>query len=182
MPLDEPSRLTGTPNRLDSPQIRKSHMLATPRPPPTHSPSINAMTGWRQARIAAKAGWTMPAYARACAALDRVVANSEISAPTLKARPPAPRMTTQRRSPSSQASIISRRPRYGHRHGVELFRTVQHHGRDRAHPSCRSTRTCVTPWGGSAIARARSRSEVGDRRRPPRLDVQVHAELVEAGR
>ena len=43
-----PMRLIGTPNRLDSPQILRSHMIASSSPPPTHSPWIIATVGWRR--------------------------------------------------------------------------------------------------------------------------------------
>ena len=46
----------------DAPSEQEVELFASPmqaaiaRPPPTHNPSINAMTGWRHARIAANAG------------------------------------------------------------------------------------------------------------------------------
>ena len=56
-----PSRFTGTPKRLEAPHTRRSHMTATPSPPPTQSPSMRAMVGWRQARTASRAAPRMPA-------------------------------------------------------------------------------------------------------------------------
>ncbi len=47
-----PMRLIGTPKRLDSPQIRRSHMIASSSPPPTHRPWIIAIVGCTQSAIA----------------------------------------------------------------------------------------------------------------------------------
>ena len=40
------------PKRLPSPQMRRSHINATSRPPPTHAPWIIAIVGWTQFPIA----------------------------------------------------------------------------------------------------------------------------------
>ena len=86
-----------------------SQSAASPKPPPTQRPSISATTGCRHARTDWNAGFPTRAYSRAFSAELRVASNSEMSAPAEKARPPAPRSTTHRRSASrSHASMISR--------------------------------------------------------------------------
>src|SRR5215470_5324172 len=110
--MTRPRFLTGTPKRLDSPQIRMSQTAAISSPPPTHAPWIIATTGWRQWATAFIAACAISPYSRACATFARSVSNSAMSAPAANAFSPAPRRITQRSdsSPSRRAKISASAP------------------------------------------------------------------------
>src|SRR5499426_4226055 len=99
--MTRPRFLTGTPKRLDSPQIRMSQTSAISSPPPTHAPWIIATTGCRQRATASIVVCTTRPYSRAWATSARSVSNSAMSAPAANAFSPAPRRITQRSDSST---------------------------------------------------------------------------------
>src|SRR5215831_2074454 len=99
--MTRPRFLTGTPKRLDSPQIRMSQTAAISSPPPTHAPWIIATTGCRQRATASIVVCTTRPYSRAWATSARSVSNSAMSAPAANAFSPAPRRITQRSDSSA---------------------------------------------------------------------------------
>src|SRR6266699_495341 len=100
------------PNRLEAPQMRKSHCVMTSSPPPTQTPWIIATIGCRHRAIAPSVASSTAPYFFALFAFLRVVSNSEMSAPAAKALSPAPRITTQRKRLSASSSRMTSPSRF----------------------------------------------------------------------
>ena len=178
-----PRRLMGTPNRLDSPQTLMSQSAASPKPPPTQRPSISA-------------DHRMPARADRLERRVPHAARTRAPSPPSSASPRTPRCrrpTRERpaaRSPEHDAAEVGvavaglhdlPEPA-GHRdrHRVELLGAVQDHRRDRPVPRhVDRLAHDVTPFGPDQDRPRPLPERVGQRRRPPGVDVQVHAELVQ---
>ena len=132
----KPRRLIGTPKRLLSPQMRRSHISATSRPPPTQTPWIIAIVGWMQSPTACIVGMRSVRRIRVpCATLARTSREfRRCRRRRAKAWSPAPRRTTQRKlgvGRRVRASARQLEPRRL-RQRVELGGRVEHDGRDRA--------------------------------------------------
>ena len=105
-----PSRLIGAPKRLDSPHTAMSQHAVRIIPPPTHSPSTTATVGCGQSCTPVSPRSTAAAYRVTCSGVLRCAPKAPMSDPAEKARPPAPRITTQR-TESSRASSSKSAPR-----------------------------------------------------------------------
>src|SRR5207237_1932062 len=86
-----PMRISGRPMRASSAAIRMSHARAISSAPPMQKPWIATMSGLGKASMRSARRW-MPSP-RVSAFGSRSAGNSEMSAPALKPRGPAPRST-----------------------------------------------------------------------------------------